>query len=122
MRFALSIMHYALSVMRLAFSVMPYALCIQPSAFSLYHSAKERRGGGGSSLCLYQGLKRLFTRPGATRSTQRPALPASLYKPGLDNTAVISFIPAALAAGACPSCVMTCRHLYSCWCMSIFTG
>src|SRR5688572_20296963 len=59
---------------------------------------------------------------GAYFITILPVLPAILNIDGLDNVNSIAFIAAAFLGSAWPSFTITCRHLYNCSWMLIFTG
>ena len=50
------------------------------------------------------------------------AFPANLYNDGEANVAAMACMAMALVLSTWPSCTNTCRHLYSCSWISIFTG
>src|SRR3954471_2406195 len=90
--------------------------------FFLYHSPKDSLGGSGISLSLNHGLRLLFTTKGTFLINHLPILPADLYIAGCDKVKVIPFMLISFALPVYPSLPSTCRHLYNCSWILIFTG
>src|SRR5690606_18909043 len=91
--------------------------------FFLYHSLKLSFGGSGRSRCLPQTFRLLYTKlSGVTFRAFLAMLPKKSYSPGLLRVALAIFMAIFLVPSGGPSLAMTCRHLYSCSWILIFTG
>src|SRR5690606_1864143 len=91
--------------------------------FFLYHALKLSFGGSGRSRCLPQTLRLLYTKlSGVTIKALRAILPKKSYKEGLLKVAPAIFIAIFFVLSGGPCLAITCRHLYSCSWILIFTG
>src|SRR6218665_1189604 len=90
--------------------------------FALCHSVNDCAGGVGILRFLCQGLNLLLTAAGRYFMSFRPARPAPLKMAGLDKTQLIIRTKYDFNFEVPPRNTISCRHLYNCSCILIFTG